>query len=323
MMSPSCRHLLSPPSTTARADPACRPPLTPSMPSATSRPARSLASPNIGAGFTSQHPTFYPPSYYAAASGFLYPQKRHNGAVQPSFLSSNRHPDAAGHYEDFMPVSYIPETSSSESSFETGHPPANHSNHSHASKSTRLEKRQSQITGLPQLEANLLPSLRDTVVRMTRPPARIAPLRSAFMHDDDLQESQKPASRIPFKSKSNNHPSDFSSNAHDPRPVQKRGFLSPRDPPPSDDSSIDSTPPKTKKLLRLTPHTLTPRTTFQGQETPRADSGAAPSTIRPSPRPIKSILACKSPITPTTTSVGLPKNSILKVSCFPSYQLLY
>jgi hypothetical protein len=282
------------------------------MPSAASRPVRPLASPNTGAGFTSQHPNFYPPSYYAAANGLLYPQKRHNRAVRPSLLTGNGHHDAAGHYERFVPVSYIPETSSSESSFELKHPPANPSNHSHASKSTKQEKRQSQITGLPQLEANLLPSLRDTVVKMTRPPTKIAPYRSTFTQDDELPQSQEPASRV--LSKSSNHPSEFSSNAHDPRPVQKRGFLSPRDPPPSDDSSVDSAPSRHKEFLKLTPHITTPRITFQSQETPRADFGAAPPTTRPSLRPVKSILARKSPIMPTTASVGLPENSALKVS---------
>ncbi|EKM76359.1 hypothetical protein AGABI1DRAFT_131444 [Agaricus bisporus var. burnettii JB137-S8] len=282
------------------------------MPSATSRPARPLASPNTGAGFTTQHPTFYPPSYYAAANGFSYSQKRRTGAVQPVIASRNGYSDTASHYESFMPVSYIPNTSSSESSFEIKHPPTNHYNNSHASKSSKLEKRQSQITGLPQLEANLLPSLRDTVGRMTRAPPPVAPSQYAFAQDDDPRQPREHASSV---LKSNNPPSDFSSNAHDPRLLQKREFLSPRDPPPSDDScSIHSTPPRTKGL-KSTPRTLTPRT-FQGQETPRADSGAASSPRHTSLRPIKSILTRKSPtcIAPTTASVGSSKNTIHKSS---------
>lgn len=288
-----------------------------SMPLATPKPARSLVSPNLHAGSTPQPLTFYPPSHYAAANGIPYPHKPHASPAQPSLASSSDQHSTAVHYEQFMPVSYTPDTSSSESSFEfrpSRQPPTNHSNHrspARSSKSTRREKRQSQIAGLPQIEAHLLPSLRDTIVKMTRPPSRLAPLQSAFAPSDDLREPQH---LEPYGNPDlGNHHDDFSSNAHHARHTQKyQEFLSPRDPPPSDDAcSIKDMTPKLKSL-GLTPRTPTPRS-FQGQETPRSDFGINSGGL-PSLRPVKSLLARKTSI--KTTPTGLLKKPILKVRCF-------
>ncbi|KAJ7577970.1 hypothetical protein C8J56DRAFT_1060654 [Mycena floridula] len=88
---------------------------------------------------------FLPPSHYAAAGGFTIP-------------STPKSPEPRNEQarNSFMPISY-----NSNSSFEFPAP-----------DSASRPKRQSQIGNLPLVETQLLPSLRDTIDRMTRPPSR-------------------------------------------------------------------------------------------------------------------------------------------------------
>jgi hypothetical protein len=127
---------------------------------------------------TSPRP-FLPPSHYAAAAGLSYSTRStrsdsgNSSDLDASFASKDSQEDSPYHISSFVPVSYPTELeSTSDSSFEFD---ASSSRHGHKSSSSRRSsvrsKRQSHITGLPLLEAQLLPSLRDTIDRMTRSPA--------------------------------------------------------------------------------------------------------------------------------------------------------
>ncbi|KAF8623275.1 hypothetical protein AX17_007481 [Amanita inopinata Kibby_2008] len=85
------------------------------------------------------------------------------------------------HFQDFVPVSYQPDTSASDSSLDISRSIKERQNVNPmrsklplSPKSSIRSRRQSQIQGVPLLETQLIPSLRDTIDRMTRPPSRVA-----------------------------------------------------------------------------------------------------------------------------------------------------
>jgi hypothetical protein len=126
---------------------------------------------------------FMPPSHFAAAGGFDYPVKK------PAIEKENTKPlgsDSldANHQisEVFMPISFEEKEKSFDSSFEFRKGVDQHFKAVPISKSPPSSslpgskaKRQSQLTNLPQLETQLLPSLRDTIDRMTRPLSQVMP----------------------------------------------------------------------------------------------------------------------------------------------------
>ncbi|KAH0835580.1 hypothetical protein J3R83DRAFT_9305 [Lanmaoa asiatica] len=101
---------------------------------------------------------FFPPSYFAAAAGVPYPRNRDdNGALtQPS---TPNHQDRL--YQEAYPFS------SNASYLVTECPP-------HTSNPSRT-RRKSQLGDLVLMESQLLPTLSDTVERMTRPPSQMVP----------------------------------------------------------------------------------------------------------------------------------------------------
>ena len=128
--------------------------------------------------------SFLPPSHYAAAAGY----SSSKSANAPSSLDelSKAEPQAnqavnCSQYDDFMPMSqHSPGTSSPESFSEYKLPKDTRFSFIAEARiisprNSQREKRQSTLTGLPNIETQLLPSLRDTIDRMTRPPSRPPP----------------------------------------------------------------------------------------------------------------------------------------------------
>ncbi|KAJ3824333.1 hypothetical protein F5880DRAFT_1560595 [Lentinula raphanica] len=113
-------------------------------------------------------PQYYPPSHYAAAGGFSLPVDDRVEQLDSNYSGEPSSQDA------YFPVSYLSSTSSDPSSFDSND---NHPTQSRSRKSSVdsfRKKRESQIHNLPLVEAQLLPSLRDTINKMTRPPSRVA-----------------------------------------------------------------------------------------------------------------------------------------------------
>jgi hypothetical protein len=124
---------------------------------------------------------FLPPSHYAAAAGYSSSKT----AKAPSSLDELNKAEPQTYqavdysqYDDFMPISqHSPETSSPDSSSEYKLPKDTRFSFIAEARiisprSSQREKRQSTLAGLPNIEAQLLPSLRDTIDRMTRSPSR-------------------------------------------------------------------------------------------------------------------------------------------------------
>ena len=173
-------------------------------------PSSAKSGRSILAGYT-RSPIFQPPSYYATANGLPYVHTRTPlpDASIKSSLNADQRPDSV-HYERFMPISYLPDPSPSDSSLELRSTEIHTTTGSSTNKSTNRGKRQSQITGLPQIEAQLLPSLRDTIDKMTRPPSRLAPPVTIVPESSMSRRANR------HKRYENGvHCSDFSSNAYD------------------------------------------------------------------------------------------------------------
>ncbi|KAG6849120.1 hypothetical protein H0H93_011181, partial [Arthromyces matolae] len=117
---------------------------------------------------------FLPPSHYAAAAGIVYDKNKRrvddaNSKFKRAFIDTYpRHP----------------EESESQSSFEFK-PKMSVEDRSRVSSQTagrgRRTRRESLLDDIPQLEANLLPSLRDTIGRMTKSPAQHDPSNASYL----------------------------------------------------------------------------------------------------------------------------------------------
>ncbi|KAL1742145.1 hypothetical protein HDZ31DRAFT_43887 [Schizophyllum fasciatum] len=115
----------------------------------------------------SSSPRFLPPSHYAAAAGIPYPPP--SRAKDDDARSKTRAPLET---REHAPPSDVP----SESSFE--YKPRTESRFSlfarrmsvSSSRPTDHDTQGADVPDLPMLEAQLLPTLRDTITRMTRPP---------------------------------------------------------------------------------------------------------------------------------------------------------
>ncbi|KAL0576636.1 Protein T2 [Marasmius crinis-equi] len=106
---------------------------------------------------------FLPTSHYATAAGLKMPEKIQHVCD-----------DAQQQAEKISRLSYMPyisprSTPSNDSiDFQSNSPYTGNSGNTAESR----RKRESQISNLPMVESQLLPSLRDTIDRMTRPPSR-------------------------------------------------------------------------------------------------------------------------------------------------------
>lgn len=155
----------------------CRPP------SCTSFALRDLPTVPFMPSFMSNHraggsraPAFQPPSFYAAAAGLHYPQASNadnSAAIDNHVSSSNMYPS--------IPVA----GGDSDSARENGEHQARHGtprrsgslsrsllpgSHRPDKEKVKHGRVESQIMDIPFLETSLLPSLRDTIDKMTHPP---------------------------------------------------------------------------------------------------------------------------------------------------------
>ncbi|KAH0580527.1 hypothetical protein H2248_002020 [Termitomyces sp. 'cryptogamus'] len=117
---------------------------------------------------------FLPPSHYAAAAGIPYDGNKHftntakgnsNDPYTRAFVSAypyDADPDSQSSFE-FKPSTTVEDKPLV--------PP----------KLTRRSRRESLLNDLPQLEANLLPSLRDTIDRMTKSPSQPEPSSTSHL----------------------------------------------------------------------------------------------------------------------------------------------
>lgn len=216
--------------------------------------SRSPAQPDFKY-LTSPRP-FLPPSHYAAAAGIPYNSRgiasvsvrSDSSDLDASFASKDSLEEAPYDYNAFMPVAY-PTELPSDSSFDFKASTSRQGDKlSSSRRSSVRSKRQSHITGLPLLEAQLLPSLRDTIDRMTRSPASgvsspsmvsgtrldiprhsntVRPTRSSSLSSDHLG-SVSSHSDTPSSSKPSNSP--FVYPPPTPEPVSSGGSTAPAEP---------------------------------------------------------------------------------------------
>ncbi|KAF7291515.1 DH domain-containing protein [Mycena kentingensis (nom. inval.)] len=233
--------------------------------------------------------TFLPPSHYAEAGG-LTPRR------QDSVSSESR----SGPLESRRNSAFMPIASNSDSSFEfcakpeaKPEPTANKrfSMASQKSAATRnASTRENHMTNLPLVEAQLLPTLRDTIDRMTRPPSRVlAPtdLPNGLESPRPPPEPQQSPPRKPLKSALRS-------------PAPKLQLKSPRVPPlPAVETlkNEPSTPRRTRPRSRTDPgapttentNFLSPRQTMASNiPRPRANTGFQSATSTPRPRHLPS-----------------------------------
>lgn len=251
-------------------------------------------------------PTFYPPSHYAAAAGLSYPP-----LPRADIGSDSRQlRDSGG---DFQPAEQdTSETSSMDSTHATSshlgavsrflqRSPSRSSlcrSNSKGSKSDKEKddksKRQSQLGDIPSLEAQLLPSLNDTVSRMTHPPTsgyvegHLVGARDATSpptQNRDSRQWSRDTSSVPPSANmmTPNHTSALRMNAHLAPPA---AYWSPQS---SNSPSLS------------TPSTISLRTPIG---TPSAGSIDPPKSSTTTPkRPLKSAL--RTPSTPVSSTPKL------------------
>ncbi|KAF7290604.1 DH domain-containing protein [Mycena indigotica] len=117
--------------------------------------------------------TFFPPSHYAEAGGLTPRRQTSHPRDEPPPSRPN--------------TSYMPIASNSESSFEFAPKSPEPSRISTVNSKTSLDKKgESHMKNLPFVEAQLLPSLRDTINRMTRPPVKTTALSPSHIGSNNI-----------------------------------------------------------------------------------------------------------------------------------------
>ncbi|RDB22057.1 hypothetical protein Hypma_010962 [Hypsizygus marmoreus] len=214
---------------------------------------------------------FLPPSHYAAAAGVTYSPRspthsedNHSYDLNYSRGLRNDSIDSREPYgPSFIPVTYASEVESTDSSFDSKPTSGvrfsslDKEKQSLSSKPSIRAKRHSVITGLPQLETHLLPSLRDTIDRMTRSPTTRAGSSSSPRNGShlELRSSSNSAwsSRPPSPSDAS-PTSHFDDSATTPENTSSRAYHSENpENPPYDIPSGSATP-----VEALTPRTNLP-----------------------------------------------------------------
>ncbi|KAJ6510578.1 hypothetical protein C8R45DRAFT_1207478 [Mycena sanguinolenta] len=188
-------------------------------------------------------PTFLPPSHYAEAGGLSPRPLARNDSLTSSPDSHSQH---HAKLESRRSSVFMPISSTSDSSFEFCPKPKPVENKRFSissvgskSASKNAAKRESHMTNLPFVEAQLLPSLRDTIDRMTRPPSRPFAPPSPPENDVDANEpfpEYIPAAKVPddpsscFTQPASSTPKALKSALRAPTP--KLQLRSPRSPAP-------------------------------------------------------------------------------------------
>lgn len=203
------------------------------------------------AGPSSRTPVFQPPSFYAAAAGRSYPeppQTNYQDNAEPtrshnSNGTSIMYPTAGGDPEDEVGETRRKQASSLSRTFSRATPktPREKEDRSH-------ERKKSQMGEIPFLETQLLPSLRDTIQRMTHPPrpahqGEDAPLSQDYSHSRTHQE-QHPTDALLVLNGSRIGRSPVISPGYTPvsslKPPGSRSFASPSLASPSDTTYASS-----------------------------------------------------------------------------------
>lgn len=277
---------------------------------------------------------FFPPSHYAAAAGIAYPIRpptSHDSMiVDPDDTHSKR--------DSFVPISYPSQSLSSDSSFEFkavslpqyATPPP-----------TRKSK---QLGNIPHLETLLIPSLRDTIDRMTRPPSLINSPGSAHL---DLPTRGLGRSSSPSFSSATSAAPSFSSTSSGASASSYSSSSFSRHRYPSDSTSVpvpsgsSSRPPPPLTLLTSTSpsntssHQSAPTTPTQKSK-PKAKP-ALKSALRPptpkvivesmnSPSSLRSAKSVTSSETRSSNSTGKSftcSPDAVKVCCTHHFAYLY
>lgn len=178
---------------------------------------------------TSPAHRFLPPSHYAAAAGVPYSPNRSRAheTRPPQPYTSNTPP---------LPSQSSLASASDSHSFHADHPPNYRS------------KRRSQVGDLGLMEAHLLPSLKDTIDRMTRPASQLgmpSPLPNENSQLDHRSHYPKPARTPQLPSAS--QPLSYSRDVSHQLPVAQ-----PEGPPRPSRSALRQKP---KPILKTQPHT--------------------------------------------------------------------
>ncbi|KAK0440596.1 hypothetical protein EV421DRAFT_780588 [Armillaria borealis] len=238
-------------------------------------------------------PNFLPPSHYAAAGGFSF-LSRH--AQQSSTESDGvyRPVEAPSSPDIYMPVSQP----DSDSSFEFQ--PRSEKRFTMMSSKNKLNKRESQMMNLPMVETQLLPSLRDTIDRMTRPPSRAA---SSQTTPSPAQLSVKS-----FHVDRTLSPSMAPSSPRSPRPVTPQPPCpSPIEEPMTPKAKQGAPKPVLKSALRApTPKLFSPKNDSAEPALPASFTGASAL------RSVRSLLRRKSSTTSSTTCESIVPKPMVK-----------
>ncbi|KAJ6558143.1 hypothetical protein B0H19DRAFT_129835 [Mycena capillaripes] len=242
-------------------------------------------------------PTFLPPSHYAEAGGLSpKPPARNDSLTSSSDYTQHRPQLESRRNSAFMPIS----SKDSDSSFEFGQnqkpkpvESKRFSISSGGSKAASRSKRESHMTNLPLVEAQLLPSLRDTIDRMTRPPSRAFPPPSPPEHDVNANESSPaspPRTQLPddasfsFSPPALSTPKPLKSALRAPTP--KLQLRSPRSPTPAAPPAPTSRLPSASKTSA---DASTPSPPIRSRPRSRTDPGAPqdPHASSVAPNPIR------------------------------------
>lgn len=155
---------------------------------------------------------FHPPSYYAAAAGMMHPhpddEKSADTEVRGATTADRSLMDPDGSFVPApMPTAQLP-TSSSASSTEPSLVSRMSFLNRRLSKANGMtgksSKRKGQLADLPLVEAQLVPSLRDTVGRMTNSPSSPAQPPVFYPHTPSHHDLYDP---LPSSSQHQPHPS--------------------------------------------------------------------------------------------------------------------
>jgi hypothetical protein len=247
---------------------------------------------------------FHPPSYYAAAAGLTHP---HPDDDKPSETLNPRTTTAEMPVTDFddsfvlapMPTAQL-SVSSSASSTEPSIVSRMSFLNRRLSKGNGLgskssSKRKSQLADLPLVEAQLVPSLRDTIDKMTNSPNSQTQSPSNPLSQDTRAALPLPSQYPPIPStppaRQHRQTGPFKT-AHSPPSSTPRGLL--------ENSRIPTPAPVAKSKLNLKPALKNAVTT---SSTANLGHGSQSSPTKASPsksfRSVKAIIGRKTPQIPT------------------------
>jgi hypothetical protein len=253
---------------------------------------------NSNAPTSSRTPSFKPPSFYAAAAGLKY-SSTVNPHAHASQLNSATHDliDLTG-----LPYSYPTGPEEDQDDGQNRHRsnslsrPFSRATPSQKAKSAQ-SRRKSQIAEIPFLETQLLPSLRDTIDKMTQPPARRAEV------EDSLSKPRDNVSLTINSRKSVLKPTNSRIEGQGPSSIPSLPYIS---------SSRQKFPSSNPSSPLTSSGICTPRfTSASNQNTPRVDSQspARPSTSK-LPTGVRNASSLRADVSLSPASVPIPPSPL-------------